>query len=76
MKHKKLLLYTLLVGSGTTAFAEALHSFSAYSTPSGIHASTLQPRSDSNYIYNLQGVRVSAPLKGIYIQNGKKFIVK
>lgn len=54
----------------------ALQSFSAYSTPSGIHASTLQPRSDSNYIYNLQGVRVSAPLKGIYIQNGRKFIVK
>lgn len=54
----------------------ALQSFSAYSTPSGIHASTLQPRSDSNYIYNLQGVRVSAPQKGIYIQNGRKFIVK
>ena len=54
----------------------ALHSFSAYSPSSGIHASTLQPRSDSNYIYNLQGVRVSAPLKGIYIQNGRKFIVK
>lgn len=54
----------------------ALQSFSAYSTSSGIHASTLQPRSDSNYIYNLQGVRVSAPLKGIYIQNGRKFIVK
>lgn len=54
----------------------ALQSFSAYSTPSGIHASTLQPRSDSNYIYNLQGVRVSTPLKGIYIQNGRKFIVK
>ena len=54
----------------------ALQSFSAYSTSSGIHASTLQPRSDSNYIYNLQGVRVSTPLKGIYIQNGRKFIVK
>lgn len=54
----------------------ALQSLSAYSTPSGIHASTLQPRSDSNYIYNLQGVRVSAPLKGVYIQNGRKFIVK
>lgn len=28
------------------------------------------------YIYNLQGVRVSNPSKGLYIQNGKKFIVK
>lgn len=27
-------------------------------------------------IYNLQGVRVSNPTKGVYIQNGKKFIVK
>ena len=27
-------------------------------------------------IYNLQGVRVSNPTKGLYIQNGKKFIVK
>lgn len=27
-------------------------------------------------IYNLAGVRVSQPTKGIYIQNGKKFIVK
>lgn len=31
----------------------------------------------SNAIYTLQGVRVSAPVKGqIYIQNGKKFIAK
>lgn len=27
-------------------------------------------------IYNLQGVRVTNPTKGVYIQNGKKFIVK
>ena len=28
-------------------------------------------------IYNLQGVRVQAPTKkGIYVRNGKKFIVK
>jgi len=27
-------------------------------------------------IYNLQGVRVNAAKKGLYIQNGKKFIVK
>ena len=31
---------------------------------------------DSNAIYNLQGVRVSGAQKGIYIQNGKKFVVK
>lgn len=27
-------------------------------------------------VYNLQGVRVSHPTKGIYIKNGKKYIVK
>ena len=27
-------------------------------------------------IYNLQGQRITKPQKGIYIQNGKKFIVK
>ena len=32
---------------------------------------------DSDAIYNLQGVRVSATQKGqMYIQNGKKFIQK
>ena len=32
---------------------------------------------ENNAIYTLQGVRVSAPVKGqIYIQNGKKFIAK
>jgi hypothetical protein len=27
-------------------------------------------------IYNLQGIRVDNPTQGIYIQNGKKFVVK
>ena len=27
-------------------------------------------------IYNLSGQRVSSPSKGIYIQNGKKIIIK
>lgn len=31
---------------------------------------------DDAAIYTLQGVKVSNPVKGIYIQNGKKFIVK
>ena len=29
-----------------------------------------------NTIYNLNGQRVAAPAKGLYIMNGKKFIVK
>jgi hypothetical protein len=31
-------------------------------------------RQNDGAIYNLQGVRVSKPGKGIYIQNGKKFV--
>ena len=32
--------------------------------------------SKSGDIYNLQGMKVAQPTKGIYIQNGKKYIVK
>lgn len=31
---------------------------------------------DNHHFYNLQGVRVEQPTKGIYIQNGRKVIVK
>lgn len=45
-------------------------------TPSGIHSfKAIQDRGDG-VIYNLSGQRVSSPSKGIYIQNGKKFILK
>ena len=30
----------------------------------------------SGDIYNLQGIRVNKPAKGLYIQDGKKFVVK
>lgn len=33
-------------------------------------------RDEETIIYNLNGVRVQNPVKGIYIKNGKKFIVK
>lgn len=32
--------------------------------------------SDNAPIYNLSGVRVSNPTKGVYVKNGKKFVVK
>ena len=31
---------------------------------------------DNGAIYTLQGVKVTNPQKGIYIKNGKKFIIK
>ena len=33
-------------------------------------------KAENGAIYNLQGVRVNAAKKGLYIQNGKKYIVK
>ncbi|MBP3778663.1 MAG: glycoside hydrolase family 5 protein, partial [Prevotella sp.] len=45
-------------------------------TPSGIHSfKAIQDRGDG-VIYNLSGQRVSSPSKGVYIQNGKKIIIK
>lgn len=44
-------------------------------TPTGIReVYTITPSNDA--IYNLQGQRVQNPQKGIYIRNGKKYIVK
>lgn len=40
----------------------------------GINA--IQQESENNGIYNLQGVQVQGAKKGLYIQNGKKYIVK
>ena len=43
----------------------------------GIKDGIVTVNSNNDAIYNLQGVRVnSATQKGIYIKNGKKFIVK
>jgi hypothetical protein len=44
-------------------------------TPSGIK-NVLKAKSNDGAIYNLAGQRVYNPQKGIYIKNGKKFIVK
>ena len=35
-----------------------------------------QDATDDDIIYNLSGVRVTNPQKGIYIKNGKKYIIK
>lgn len=43
----------------------------------GVQAAGVQTELDLNApIYDLTGRQVSAPVKGIYLQNGKKFIVK
>ena len=59
--------------SPTTAWGCTL---STESTPvSGIHELHYTPQTNDR-IYNLQGQQIAKPQRGIYIQNGKKFIAK
>ena len=47
------------------------------SNPTGIHSTLLSPTSTVNTrTFNLQGQEVSHPQRGIYIRNGKKFVVE
>lgn len=47
----------------------------AGSNPDGI-TSAVAGADDNGAIYNLRGEKVTAPGKGIYIRNGKKFVIK
>ena len=45
--------------------------------PSGVETVKTNAKANDGAIYNLAGQRLStAPEKGVYIQNGKKFVVK
>jgi hypothetical protein len=50
-------------------------SFSFDDEPTGINMVQGIEQKDDSY-YNLQGQRVSQPMKGLYIINGKKVVVK
>lgn len=46
-----------------------------FGDPTGINDITVTKK-DDNRIYNLQGIEVQNPTKrGIYIRNGKKFVI-
>ena len=49
---------------------------SSESTPTGIQSIKAFASENDGAIYNLSGQRVSSPSKGIYIQNGKKIILR
>ena len=49
---------------------------SSESTPTGIQSIQVFASETDGAIYNLSGQRVSSPSKGIYIQNGKKIILR
>lgn len=56
---------------------EALAIGTQPSTPTGIISAEIsEPFGAAGTIYNLQGQRISVPAKGIYIKNGKKYLIK
>jgi arabinan endo-1,5-alpha-L-arabinosidase len=46
-----------------------------YAEATGIQRVTSRQSDDSDY-YDLRGMKVTNPQKGIYIKNGKKIVVK
>lgn len=42
----------------------------------GINFADMVPTTDDNACYNLQGIRVAQPIRGIYVRNGKKVFIK
>ena len=61
---------TVSVGWGCT------FTFESSPKTSGIQGILLNKRETNSAIYNLQGQRIQNPQKGIYIQNGKKVVIK
>lgn len=70
---------TLQAGKGYLQVSEsagsAKQNFIAFEETTGVKAIEVNGNAD-NAIYNLQGARVANPQKGIYVKNGKKYIVK
>lgn len=70
---------TLQAGKGylnISGGAGAKPSFVAFEETTGISNAAVETTEDDGTYYNLQGVRVMNPQKGIYIKNGKKIVVK
>ena len=64
------------VDAANTALADAI---AAYNTATGITNINIDNNGvagEKDVYYNLQGVRVANPGKGVYIKNGKKVLVK
>ena len=70
---------TLQAGKGylnISGGAGAKPSFVAFEETTGISNAAVETTEDDGAYYNLQGVRVMNPHKGIYIKNGKKIVIK
>ena len=70
---------TLQAGKGYLSVTEeagnAKQNFIGFEVVTGLDAVEAKDADDAA-IYNLQGIRVAHPQKGIYVKNGKKFVVK
>jgi hypothetical protein len=69
-----------LIGETSTEIkiAEDLHlseSLTRIQQATGIHDVKVDVNADASF-YNLQGCKVAIPLRGLYIRNGKKYIIK
>lgn len=64
----------IVKSSGATPLTSA--KFKVSETPTGIDNIGVDQIDENDVIYNLQGVRVTAPSAGIYIVNGKKVIIR
>ena len=65
-----------LVADITAKQNEGGEVWSGQQTTTGITIPQVSCKNQSNAIYTLQGIRVNKPAKGLYIQNGKKIIIK
>lgn len=68
--------FTAVVKSAAAQSPLTSAKFKIQETPTGIDDIAIDELNENDVIYNLQGVRVTAPTAGIYIVNGKKVIIR
>ena len=70
---------TLQAGKGYLQVSEgtgnAKPNFISFEETTGVKTVVINKDSDGE-VYNLQGIRVALPQKGIYVKNGKKYVIK
>ena len=68
---------TLQAGKGYLKVSEEGNAkdFISFEVTTGVKTIEIK-HDDDAAIYNLQGIRVAHPQKGIYVKNGKKYVIK
>lgn len=73
---KKFGIQSIYYGGGETHKSNIVWMDNPVYEPTGISGVNINNQDKKDVIYDLQGRRVTAPKKGIYIMNGKKVVVK